>query len=284
MTFDLTLRASSLLIRDDVAEFVHQRPDTRNPLSVELREDYKQMLTVVEHNRAVKVLLITGSGGSFCAGGNIKEMQDRLQGDDESVRTPAATRARLADANAWLRRLRALDAVVIAAVDGSAFGGGLSLALHADFILASTRAVFSMSFARLGLTPDFGAVYLLPRIVGVTAARDMMLTGRKVSAQQALHMGMIHELHTPDLLLQRARAMARALSRASGDAMGMTKKLLNQSLDADYDTLGAAEAYTQAVAMSTGYHRQAIAAFLEKRPALYDWERDSGSMESGDQQ
>lgn len=284
MTFDLTLRVSSLLIRDDVAEFVHQRPDTRNPLSVELREDYKQMLTVVEHNRAVKVLLITGSGGSFCAGGNIKEMRDRLQGDDESVRTPAATRARLADANAWLRRLRALDAVVIAAVDGSAFGGGLSLALHADFILASTRAVFSMSFARLGLTPDFGAAYLLPRIVGVTAARDMMLTGRKVSAQQALHMGMIHELHTPDLLLQRARAMARALSRASGDAMGMTKKLLNQSLEADYDTLGAAEAYAQAVAMSTGYHRQAIAAFLEKRPALYDWERDSGSMESGGQQ
>jgi len=279
MDSGLTLRASSLTVHQGVAEFIHQRPDARNPLSVDLREDYKEMLGIVEQDRDVKVLLIAGAGGSFCAGGNIKEMQARLQGADACERSPASTRARLADANAWLRRLRELDAVVIAAVDGGAFGGGFSLALHADFIVASTRAVFSMSFARLGLTPDFGAAYLLPRRAGAAAARDLLLTGRKLDARQALQMGLVNEVLAPDALLPRARAMARALSRGSRDAMGMTKKLLNQGLEADYDTLGAAEAYAQAVAMSTAYHQQAVAAFLDKRPALYDWERDSRSVE-----
>ncbi|MCD0503022.1 enoyl-CoA hydratase/isomerase family protein [Bordetella petrii] len=278
MESTLTLRASQLCVRGGVAEFTHQRPESRNPLSMELRHDYQEMLDAVEQDRGIKVLLITGSGGSFCAGGNIKEMQARLQAGDASARAPDATRARLAEANAWLRRLRELDAVVVAAVDGAAFGGGFSLALHADFILASARASFCMSFARLGLTPDFGSIHLLPRLVGIAAARDLMLTGRSLDAQEALRMGLVREVLDPQALLPRARAMAAALGKASGTAMGMTKQLLNQSLESDYASLGSAEAYAQAVAMSTDYHQQAVAAFLAKQPALYDWERDGSGQ------
>src|SRR5690606_27306806 len=155
---DFVLSVSSLKIIGGVAEFTHGDPARRNPLGSALRKDYERMLDIVGNDPDVKCLLLAGSGGSFCAGGDIREMRGRIETGDPSAHSPDAARRRLAAASRWLSRLRELDAIVIACVDGPAYGAGFSLALHADFILASPRAEFCMSFIRLGLVPDFGAV------------------------------------------------------------------------------------------------------------------------------
>ena len=136
------LRESQLTVHDGIAEFSHQRPATRNVMSMELRADYKDMLTRVEGDPSIRVLIITGSGGCFCAGGDVKAMLARQSSGDPSRQSAAqVARSRLqGDHRGWLDRLRSLEVPVIAAVDGPAFGAGVSLCLMSDFTIASTRA------------------------------------------------------------------------------------------------------------------------------------------------
>lgn len=267
------LSESLLRIDGAVAEFSHQRPAARNAMSMPLRADYAQMLARVREDRAVRVLILTGSGGSFCAGGDVKGMNERLQNPDPEVNSPDAVRRRLADSHLWLAQLRALDLPVIAAVDGAAYGAGFGLALQADFVLASTRAAFCMSFARMGAVPDYGALYTLPRSVGLARAKEIMMTARRIGAQEAQAMGFVHAVHAPDDLLAAAHAFARKLAAGPREAHAMTKDLLNKSFETDYATLATLEACAQGVAMSTPYHAEAAARFTRGEPSLYDWDR-----------
>lgn len=271
---DFSLSVSSLRIADGMAEFTHGDAAHRNPLGLDLRRDYERMLDVVGNDPEIKCLLLAGSGGSFCAGGDIREMRARIETGDPSSHSPAATRRRLARASHWLSRLRDLDAIVIACVDGPAYGGGFSLALHADFILASSRADFCMSFTRLGLVPDFGAVYCLSRLVGLAAARDLLLTGRRLDAETARAMGVAHSIFPHEELMDRARALASLISAGPAEALAMTKAMLNRSFDTDYDASALMESYAQGISMAAPYHGQAVDAFLKRRPSGYDWDRD----------
>ncbi|OWT61774.1 enoyl-CoA hydratase/isomerase family protein [Candidimonas nitroreducens] len=268
------LSVSSLRTARGVAEFIHEDAERRNPLGSALRHDYERMLDIVENDPEIKCLLLAGSGGSFCAGGDIREMRSRIESGDPSNHSPDATRQRLETASRWLSRLRNLNAIVIACVDGPAYGGGFSLALHADFILASPRADFCMSFIRLGLTPDFGAVYCLSRLVGLAAARDILLTGRRLDAQSAHTMGMVHAVLTQETLMKRAHTMADMICRGSAQALSMTKAMLNRGLESDYAASASMESYAQGISMSTPYHKRAIEAFLGREPLQYEWDRD----------
>ena len=276
-TETIVLRESQLLIDGAVAEFSHQRPGARNALSMELRADYAEMLARVRENRALRVLVLTGSGGSFCAGGDVKGMNERLQDPDPERNSPDATRRRLMDSQLWLTQLRELDLPVIAAVDGAAYGAGFGLALQADFILASTRAAFCMSFARMGAVPDYGALYTLPRIVGLARAKEVMLTARRIGAQEAMAMGFVHAVHEPEALAQAARDFAHRLSAGPREAAAMTRSLLNKSFETDYATLATLEACAQGVAMASTYHAEAAARFARGEPGLFDWDRDSAA-------
>lgn len=267
-----SLKASALTIADGIAEFTHERPETRNAVSSDLRADYVTMMDFVAGNPDVKVLIISGSGGSFCAGGSIKEMRERRQ--NAAGNTPDVTRRRIASTTVWLNRLRELDKIVIAAVDGPAYGGGFSLAPHADFVLASEGATFAMSFPRVGLSPDYGTAYLLPRIVGLSAAKDLALTGRTIKADEALRLGVVRSVHPAGQLLEEARRMARAFCKGPSEVFAMTKTMLNRATESDYVTLGGFEAYTHAVAMAMSYHGEAIDGFLAKQPPVFDWDRD----------
>lgn len=267
------LQESQLRIDGPVAEFSHQRPASRNAMSMLLRDDYAQMLDRVQRNRDVRALIITGSGGSFCAGGDVKGMNERLQNPDHAFNSPDATRRRLEDSHRWLTPLRELDVPVIAAVDGAAYGAGFGLALQADFILASTRAAFCMSFARMGAVPDYGALYTLPRILGLAKAKEVMLTGRRIEAAEAQAMGFVHAVHVPDALPEAAWALARKLSDGPREAAAMTKNLLNKSFETDYATMCSLEAYAQGIAMHTDYHAAAAARFAQGQPSAYDWDR-----------
>ena len=272
MTEVIRFEESELRIDGPVAEFSHQRPTSRNAFSMVLREDYAQMVTRVQRDVSLRVLILTGSGGSFCSGGDIKGMQDRLANPDPAVNSPDATRRRLEDAHRWLTSLRDLDIPVIAAVDGAAYGAGFSIALQADFILASTRAAFAMSFTRMGAVPDLGAFHTLPRLIGLANAKDLMLTGRRVGAEEGKALGFVHAIHAPEALLPAAHTFARKLARGPREAAAMTRKLLNRSFETDYAGMATLEAYAQGVAMASRYHAEAAARFAAGQPSAFDWD------------
>lgn len=266
-----TLRASQLRIANGVAELSHQRPEARNALSNDLQQDYAEVIDRIERDHAIRVLLITGSGGSFSAGGDVKFMHARL--DDPSLGTAEYMRGRLRRAHQWLTRLRELEVPVVAAVDGPAYGAGFGLAMQADFVLASTRAVFCASFARLGAVPDFGLLHTLPRAVGLSRAKELMLTARRLGAQEAQAWGLVHAVHADDALLTEARAFAQRLCLGPREAASMTKNLVNRSFETDCAAMFAAEANAQAVAMQTPYHAQAVADFARDGAFRYDWDQ-----------
>ncbi|MEM5316945.1 enoyl-CoA hydratase-related protein [Paraburkholderia sp. JHI869] len=256
----IQLRHATLHIADGVAEFTHQRPEARNALSLELRADYAELVDIVERDASIRALIVTGSGGSFCAGGDLKSMTRARERPETG--SPAAIRLRVMEAHGWVQRLRNLEVPVIAAVDGAAAGAGFSLALAADFVLASSRAYFCMSFAKVGLVPDLGAAWLLPRAVGMAAAKELVLTARKLGAQEAQRLGIVHAIHAPESLAEEARRFARRFVSAPREAMGLGKRLLNQSFETPYATLAELECAAQAVASSVPYHAQAIAALI----------------------
>ena len=269
-TETIQLRECRLVIDDGVAEFSHQRPEVRNALTSTMRLDYRDMLDRVESDRGSRALILTGSQGSFCAGGDVRILR-RMQ--KEGGTAPDVMRRTVLSAHGWLRRLRDLDIPLIAAVDGPAAGAGFSLALAADFVLASTRASFCMSFARVGLIPDLGALYHLPRIVGLSRAKELVLTARKLQAEEALRLGIVYAIHEPAELAGHAWAFARRLAAGPREAMGLGKRLLNLSFETSYQTMIELEAASQAVAASMPEFRDSIEDFVAGRPARYDWER-----------
>ena len=179
-------------------------------------------------------------------------------------------RQRMLEVQPWLRLLIELDKPVIAAVDGPAFGAGFSLALMADFVLASPRARFCMSFMRVGLVPDFGAMYSLPRVVGVQRAKELMLSAREVDADEALRLGIAMEIVPADRLLARADALARSFTGASPLASSLIKRELGQA-PADLATALANEADHQALCFASGYNAEAVQRFVDKQPARFRW-------------
>lgn len=271
----LQLREARLAIgANGVAEFSHQRPEARNALSMAMRADYRDMLERVEDDRGIRALVITGSGGSFCAGGDVKGMAAMRSSAAPDGALAGRCRSRIAsDHHRWLERLRSLDVPVIAAVDGPAYGAGMSIALMADFVLASTRASFCMVFARMGMVPDFGAMHALPRLVGLARAKELMLTARRIGAPEARTLGIVYAEHAPESLLDEAHRLAARLAQGPRDAMGMIKNSLNRSFESDYRSMAEIEAHQQAVAMSLDYHAEAVQRFMNSQPLAYDWDR-----------
>lgn len=269
----ISLRESSLSIADGIAHFVHRRPEARNALSLELRADYAEMVDRIQAARDVRVLIISGSGGSFCAGGDLKSLKARQASGDPELNSPNAMRLRIQKLHGWLARLRDLEIPVIAAVDGPAYGAGFAIALLADFVLASERASFCMSFAKVGLVPDSAAFYSLPRLVGLQKAKELLFTARRVEAAEALELGLVHSLHKAEELEMHARDFALRLRQAPREAIAMSKRLLNRSFETPYDTLAELESLAQAVASTCAYHSQAVDGFLAGQPARFDWDR-----------
>ena len=162
---------------------------------------------------------------------------------------------------------------MIAAVDGAAYGAGFSLALAADFVLVTPRARFSMVFMRMGLVPDFGATYLLPRVVGAQRARELFLSAREVGAQEALSLGIAMEQHEAADLIPRALALAASFAAASPLAVSLVKRM---ALDAGaLEVALEAEANAQALCLQTTPHREAVQRFFDKQPLPFQWPANS---------
>ena len=156
-------------------------------------------------------------------------------------------------------------------VDGVAFGAGLSMALYADIVLVSTRARLAMVFHRIGLVPDVGAWYQLPRVVGLQRAKELIYSAREFGADEAVRMNIALEALAPEALMPRAMELARSLAGASPTAFSLSKRALAATLQSDLETMLDMEASSQAIALSSAYFREAIRRFAAKEPAQFCW-------------
>ena len=249
-------------VREQVATLTLDHPATRNALSPPMREELAEVMHGLKQDRSIRALVITGAGGHFCSGGDLRNIAGA--GLDNQ-----GWRERMHHLHHWLQDLLTLDRPVVAAVDGAAFGAGFGLALAADFVIATPRARFCVSFLRVGLVPDCGLFYTLPRIVGPQRAKELMLSARELGAEEALRLGIAMELHEPDQLQARAQALAASFVQASPVAVSLIKRAV--AAGGDLAAQLEHEANAQALAMGTQTHRDAVQDFLAKRPAKFQW-------------
>ena len=258
------MSALLLDVADGVATLTMNRPEARNALDAAMKQAFAELVPRLAADDAVRAVVLTGAGGAFCAGGDLRAMA--------AVR-PAMTldgwRQRMREIHPWLIQLIELDKPLVAAVDGPAFGAGFGLALAADFVVASPRARFCLSFMKVGLGPDFGAVYTLPRVVGVQRAKELMLSAREVPAAEALQLGLVLEVQPEDRLLARARALAGSFVDASPEAVRFIKQDVAASLASSLPEMLEREADHQARCFDTAYQAEAVERFLAKQPPRF---------------
>ena len=254
--------------RDGIGIITMNQPKRRNALSPEMRADFAKLLPCLQFNTGLGAVILKGTEGVFCAGGDLKALAENLGKRDTSL-----DRQRFYHHHEWFQKLLNLEIPVIAAVDGAAYGAGFSIALSADFILCSDRAKMCCVFPRIGLVPDLGAFFTLPRMVGLQRAKEIMFTGRPLDAQEAKELGIAMEVHGTDDLMDATMELAGRLCKANTRALGATKRIVNQSFNLDAQALIEMEAAAQAIQLSSDYHQNAVKGFLGKQPLAYDWER-----------
>lgn len=254
-----------LSIDDGVATLVLNRPTSRNALDPGLVDEIVDALGRIRADAAVRAVVLRGAGEHFCAGGDVRVTAAA------GPRTAAQGRAAMERYRRLTTDLYQLDRPLIAAADGVAYGAGFSLLLLADIVLLSDRARLCMAFQRVGLVPDCGALFTLPRAVGLQRAKDLMLSGREIGAAEAQAMGIAMEVLPPSALHERATQIARSFCGASPLAISATKRALNASLQSDLPTLLELEATAQGTALSSDYVREASARFAAKAAPAFAW-------------
>ena len=240
------------------------RPEARNALDLVMREELDWILSDLRVDNGVRVVVLTGEGKSFCAGGDIKTMGGRESTIGGLERERKIMRI--------FRNLAYLEKPVIAGVDGAATGAGLGLVLACDIVMASERATFGATFTRVGLVPDTGTTYFLPRVVGLAKAREMIVTGDLIDANEAYRIGLINQVVAHEELEEKVNALAQRLSKAATKAIGMAKMNLLKGLDTDLRSVNIFESYGNALLFKSEDHKEGVDAFLNKREARFKGE------------
>ena len=248
--------------KDGIARITLNLPDKLNALDLVMREELKEEFFSYQTDKEVKVVLITGAGRAFCAGGDITTMK--------GVKSPAG-RDRLKNVQKLIKYMVELEKPIIAAVNGPATGAGFHIALASDIIYASDKAKFAESFVGIGLVPDMGGFYFLPLRVGAHRAKELMLTGRIFDAVEADKMGLLNKLVPHDKLMEEATALAEKFAAGPGRSYAMIKSALN-NWPASLSALMEIEANMQAICFETRDLQEGLDAFLEKRKPRFTGE------------
>ena len=249
-------------VNDDIALITLNTPENLNAASLVMVEEMDDAFAhAAEEARCV---IITGNGKGFSSGANLASDMGSEDQSDFDVGAALASHY-----NPLLSRMKDLAVPIVTAVNGAAAGVGCSIALAGDIILASKNAYFMQAFRRIGLVPDGGSSYLLPRMIGRARAMEMMLLGDKISAETAYEWGMINRVTAQEDLLGEARNYALKLANGPTHALGLIRQLAWESLDSTWDQQIALERKLQREAGQNSEFIEGITAFLEKRPANF---------------
>jgi len=248
-----------------VAVLTFNRPDVLNALTFDVYARLRDTLAELKHNNEVKVVIVTGSGKAFCAGGDVHEIIGKLLDHDMRGHLEFARMT-----GAVVKNMRELDKPIIAAVNGIAAGAGAVVALAADLRIVSDRARFAFLFSKVGLTgADMGAAYLLPRIVGTGRAMQLLLFGETIDAATAERYGLANRVVAHDELMIAAREWADRLATGPTFALSMTKTMVNNEWNMDLASAIESEAQAQALLLMGDDHRRFYEAFAEKKPPVF---------------
>jgi len=247
-------------VKNGVGTVTLNRPEVMNATNDQLYRELSALIREIADDDRVGCVVLTGAGRGFCAGADVKAMNPEMK----LLARRKRHRWILADI---LRPLVNLEKPVIAAVNGTAVGAGFNLALAADIIIASDKAIFSQIFTKLGLVPDLGGMYLLTRVVGLNKAKDLCFTARKIDAAEALALGIVNRVVPAEDLLVATAALAEEIAAGPPTALAMIKTLLNKSSNSTLEQMLEYESFAQTLAYTTPEHREGVAAFREKRKA-----------------
>jgi 2-(1,2-epoxy-1,2-dihydrophenyl)acetyl-CoA isomerase len=254
-----------LELTEGVATITLNRPDKLNAINEVMQAELAGALDRLEADATIRALLLTGAGRAFSAG---QDLTDRVMGEGDAPPDLGDTLDRLH--NPLIRRLRRLERPIVCAVNGVAAGAGANLALACDLVLAARSANFIQAFCRLGLVPDAGGTYVLPRLIGAARAMGLALLGEPLTAEQAAAWGLIWRVVDDEQLMPEASALARRLATQPTKGLGLTKRALNASAA---NTLGEQldlERDLQREAGRTRDYREGVRAFLEKRSPKFE--------------
>ncbi len=253
---------------DHICTITLNRPEVYNALNDKLTFELQDALKAAGRDREGRVVILTGAGKAFCSGQDLGDLKEKYVpgyvphlGDDLRRRY-----------NPVVKRIREMDKPVIAAVNGVAAGAGLSFALACDLRIASEGASFIEVFINVGLIPDSGSTFTLPRLVGLSKAMELCFTGDKVSAQEALRIGLVNQVVPAEDLTQETEKLASKLAALPARGIALTKRLLNQSFDHDLGQQREAEAFAQETAGMTADHTEGVVDFIEKRKPQFKGE------------
>ncbi len=250
-----------------VVTLTMNQPEMRNPLTGNTAvPEFLAAIDRIHDDQRVRCVILTGNGPSFCAGGNIRDMQRQA--------TPEVSEMEIRhDYRRGIQRLTLglfnLEVPVIAAVNGHAIGAGLDLTCMCDIRIASEKAKFAESFIKLGIIPGDGGAWLLPRIIGMSRAAELSFTGDTIDAQQALAWNLVSRVVPHDELMASAREMAGRIAQHAAHSVRLTKRLMREAIHSRLDTVLELSAVFQAISHKTPDHSEAVSAFLEKRPARF---------------
>lgn len=241
------------------------RPDKLNAFTDTMLDELTAAFKKADADSLVRVVVLTGAGRGFCPGQDLAAAVERGAGSGNFSYSEHLR----AHYNPLILGMRGLSKPIIAAINGVAAGAGMSLALACDYRIAAESATFIQAFVKVGLVPDSGSTWMLPRLIGMTRALDMMLSGRKVNAQEALGMGLVNSVVPNEQLMDAAHQLAQELANAPTKTIGYIKQAVAFATHSTLEDALNKEADLQDKAASTADHLEGITAFLEKRPAQF---------------
>lgn len=260
----MSFETITLAIADQVATLTLNRPDRLNAFTSKMHEELRGALEQIRAPGAARCLVVTGAGRGFCAGADLSDRQPSSDGG-----APDLGQSLEKNYNPFILALRALEMPLVAAVNGPCAGAGMSLALACDIVIAARSASFLQAFCNIGLVPDAGSTYFLPRLAGRARAAGMALLGEKISAETALDWGLIWKVVDDAALMAEAGAVAKKLASGPTKGLALIRQALDKSWSNDLATQLDVERDAQRLAGRTQDFAEGVAAFLQKRPARF---------------
>ena len=255
----MTMDYETLQVRteDGICTVTMNRPDKLNAMSLQMRREMGHLFPEIGADTSIRVVVLTGAGKAFSAGGDINDFDGSGSEHMHDLMGRISHR--------WFRAFWALPQPVIGAINGAAGGGGCNLALACDLIYASEEAYFKQTFLEIGLVPDLGGAFLLPRLVGPARAKEMALFGEAIGARRAEAMGLINAVYPQDQLMSEVHRRARHLAERSASAISLTKRMMNRAFESSMEAVLDDEHYAQSFLFSTEANRRGVDRFLSAR-------------------